>query len=69
MVCPPGRREGAAPSWCGLLLGPLWGLGALNSVSWLPKQEVIGRAVAANEKAFLQIYDTKHIIIAYYAQR
>ncbi len=27
---PPGRRGGAAPSWCGLMLGPLWGLGVLN---------------------------------------
>jgi hypothetical protein len=27
---PPIRRGGAAPSSCGLLLGPLWGLGALN---------------------------------------
>jgi hypothetical protein len=29
-TAPPGRRGGAALSWCGLLLGPLWGLGALN---------------------------------------
>ncbi len=27
-LSPPSRRRGAAPSWCGLLLGPVCGLGA-----------------------------------------
>jgi hypothetical protein len=32
---PSGKKGGSAPSWCGLLLGPLWGLGALNDLPWL----------------------------------
>ncbi len=38
---PPGRRGGGAPSWFGLMLGPLWGLGTFKIIESINSQNTM----------------------------